>query len=216
MQNTKEKITLAPLTHKGNVWIGIQFPYLPDLQKAVRKTNQIRWSRTNKCWYIPFTRESYNELLKNVEPFANIDNSALKQHKATSTNAPANPANNAQALYKPAYSNSIKPAAYIKPVNSHVLTSMHQTLILKAYSPSTIRTYLNEMSQFLYTLKGKPAADFSVSRLKDYLQYCYQTLHLSENTLHSRINAMKFYYEQVYPVGLKKQKHVLLRLRSIK
>jgi len=36
-----------------------------------------------------------------------------------------------------------------------------------------------------------------VSRLKDYFHYCYSTLHLSENSLHSRINALKFYYEQV-------------------
>jgi len=37
----------------------------------------------------------------------------------------------------------------------------------------------------------------SVQRIKDYLQYCFVTLKLSENTLHSRINALKFYYEQV-------------------
>jgi len=29
------------------------------------------------------------------------------------------------------------------------------------------------------------------------MQYCHTTLKLSENTLHSRINALKFYYEQV-------------------
>ena len=33
--------------------------------------------------------------------------------------------------------------------------------------------------------------------LKRYLVYCYEKLGLKENTLHSRINAMKFYYEQV-------------------
>jgi site-specific recombinase XerD len=49
----------------------------------------------------------------------------------------------------------------------------------------------------LHTIKEKPAQDFSVLRLKDYFQYCHTTLKLSENTLHSRINALKFYYEQV-------------------
>jgi len=29
------------------------------------------------------------------------------------------------------------------------------------------------------------------------LIYCFEKLHLSENTLHSRINAIKFYFEQV-------------------
>lgn len=33
--------------------------------------------------------------------------------------------------------------------------------------------------------------------LKRYLVYCYEKLGLKENTLHSRINAMKFYYEKV-------------------
>lgn len=68
---------------------------------------------------------------------------------------------------------------------------------MKGYSSSTIRTYTNEFTQFLGTIKDNPASGFSVSRLKDYFEYCYQKLHLSENTLHSRINALKFYYEQV-------------------
>ena len=41
------------------------------------------------------------------------------------------------------------------------------------------------------------ANEFSVQRIKDYLQYCHTKLKLSENTLHSRMNALKFYYEQV-------------------
>ncbi|PVD49451.1 integrase [Terrimonas sp.] len=202
MQNTKQKIRLTPLLHRGNMWIGIHFPRLPVLQQAVRKTRQIKWSQSNKCWYIPFNRASYDELLKNAEPFATIDNNALKQYKAAGTGVPASPVIKAQALYEPTYSNSIKPAAYINPVNRHVLPAMRQTLVLKAYSPSTIKTYLNEMSVFLQALKSTRADELSVNRIKSYLQYCFEKLKLSENTLHSRINALKFYYEQV----LKKEK----------
>ncbi|KXK29498.1 MAG: integrase [Bacteroidetes bacterium OLB12] len=53
------------------------------------------------------------------------------------------------------------------------------------------------MRVFLTTIKHHRADDFSTERIKDYLQYCAETLKLSENTLHSRINALKFYYEQV-------------------
>jgi site-specific recombinase XerD len=53
------------------------------------------------------------------------------------------------------------------------------------------------MSQFLKTIKGHDAAGFNTQRLKDYLQYCHQKLELSENTIHSRMNALKLYYEQV-------------------
>ncbi|PVD54017.1 hypothetical protein DC498_01090 [Terrimonas sp.] len=197
MQNTKQKIRLTPLIHKGSTWIGIHFPHLPDLQKAVRKTRQIKWSESNKCWYLPFTRACYDELLKNIEPFAAIDNSALKQYKKAPVHVPAKPAINVQALYQTMRSNNIKPAADINPVNRHVLPAMHQTLVLKAYSPSTIRTYLNEMSVFLQAIKATSADEFPINRIKSYLQYCFEMLKLSENTLHIRINALKFYYEQV-------------------
>jgi site-specific recombinase XerD len=85
----------------------------------------------------------------------------------------------------------------IDVVNAHVLPAMEERLKLKAYSRSTIKTYLNEMAQLLQTLKQIPADGLTADHLKRYLVYCYEILLLKENTLHSRINAMKFYYEQV-------------------
>jgi site-specific recombinase XerD len=81
--------------------------------------------------------------------------------------------------------------------NMEALSKFTQQLILKAYSPSTIKTYTNELTQFLKAIKEKPASEFSTERIKDYLQYCFLKLKLTEATLHSRINALKFYYEQV-------------------
>lgn len=85
----------------------------------------------------------------------------------------------------------------VQPINFSALQKMQQHLHLKAYSTNTQRTYINELSCFLKTIKNHNADNFSVQRIKDYLQYCYTQLNLSENTLHSRINALKFYYEQV-------------------
>jgi len=82
-------------------------------------------------------------------------------------------------------------------LNSALLRDMLQLLQLKSYSKSTQRTYMGEMEQFLQHIKKHSAESFTVQRLKDYLQYCYSTLKLTENTIHSRMNAMKFYYEQV-------------------
>nr|WP_214460430.1 tyrosine-type recombinase/integrase [Flavihumibacter fluvii] len=74
---------------------------------------------------------------------------------------------------------------------------MEQTLILKGYSASTRKTCMNEFRVFLATIKDHAVADFSVARLKVYLKYCFTELKLTEHTIHSRINALKFYYEQV-------------------
>lgn len=85
----------------------------------------------------------------------------------------------------------------IMPANQQVLPEMRQQLLLKAYSASTIKTYINEMAQFLSAIKNRSTSGMGPDILKRYLVYCYETLGLSENTLHSRINALKFYYEQV-------------------
>lgn len=93
--------------------------------------------------------------------------------------------------------NQIESTQRIDPINLHVIELMRDHLILKAYSKSTIKTYLNEISQFLYRLGNIPADDLKAEHLKKYLVFCFEKLKLSENTLHSRINALKFYYEQV-------------------
>ena len=74
-------------------------------------------------------------------------------------------------------------------------------LQLKAYSPSTVKTYRNELGQFLQKLGKHPAQDITAEQLKRYMHWCTMQ-GLRENTLHSRLNALKFYYEQV----LKKEK----------
>jgi hypothetical protein len=101
------------------------------------------------------------------------------------------PFKNAFQPHEPEVKNQISVA------NRHVLPAMKEQLQLKAYSVSTIRTYLNEMTQLLRLLGNIPAEQLTADHLRRYLVFCYERLHLKENTLHSRINAMKFYYEQV-------------------
>jgi integrase/recombinase XerD len=86
---------------------------------------------------------------------------------------------------------------HIHPTNVPALTRLVETLQLKAYSESTLKTYRNEFAQLLYILKDRLVDDLTPDRLRSYFLYCINTLKLSENTLHSRINAIKFYFEQV-------------------
>jgi integrase len=85
----------------------------------------------------------------------------------------------------------------IHPVNYAALKQMHELLLLKAYSPNTIKTYCVEFSQLLYILKETPVNTLTPERLRSYLLYCATNLKLSENIIHSRMNAIKFYFEQV-------------------
>ena len=85
----------------------------------------------------------------------------------------------------------------IHPVNYAALERMRELLLLKAYSPHTIKTYCVEFSQLLYLLKDIPVDTLTPDRLRSYLLYCVTQLKLSENIIHSRLNAIKFYFEQV-------------------
>jgi len=87
--------------------------------------------------------------------------------------------------------------AHIHAVNQPAFQRLIETLQLKAYSPSTITTYRNEFAQLLYVLKANLVDDLNAERIRSYFLYCINTLKVSENTLHSRMNAIKFYCEQV-------------------
>lgn len=81
--------------------------------------------------------------------------------------------------------------------NQPALIRFIETLKLSAYSPATIRTYVNEFSQLLKVLHYHPVEALSAERLRSYFLYCVSELKLSENLIHSRLNAVKFYFEKV-------------------
>jgi site-specific recombinase XerD len=85
----------------------------------------------------------------------------------------------------------------IFPVNQAALKKMHELLLLKSYSPNTIRTYCTEFAQLLFLLKNISVDTLTPQRLRAYFLYCVKKIKLSENAIHSRMNAVKFYFEQV-------------------
>ncbi len=46
-------------------------------------------------------------------------------------------------------------------------------------------------------MKKQNVNTLSTEEVKRYILYCINKLHLTENTVHSRLNALKFYFEQV-------------------
>ena len=186
-----ETITLFPIVHKGQQWMAIQFTMNNSLNKIVRTIKGIQYTATHKCWITALTKPQSKLVYEALKDYAKIDDTAIKdwfeihtENRITQQQEAVNKTENKQPEGK-------------YEINRTVLSRMKQHLQLKAYSNSTIKTYLNEMGSFLKTIKNNSADGFTVQRIKDYLQYCYTELHLSENTLHSRMNALKYYYEQV-------------------
>jgi integrase/recombinase XerD len=203
--NNMIPVVVKPVNYKGTVRMAAYFDYYERVAAIVRKIAGARWSATLKCWHLTLDKPSYEALKSALAGKAAVDDTALRSYlyqkaalpEKVKTVKPPPAASAARAAATRPGPALLKAPALVDAVNAHVLPAMKQALILKAYSAATIKTYLNEMAQFGATIKKHRADDFTADRIRNYLQYCFEKLKLSENTLHSRINALKFYYEQV-------------------
>lgn len=184
--------------HKKKEWVALKFEKNYNIQSIIKTIPEWRYSDSNKAWLIPLSKENCNLIISKLTTHAVINTALLKEyllHKKNLTKQKTEGKNYKEQLKL--QEAPIPSDVRIHDVNKHILPKVQQHLQLKAYSISTRKTYLNEIAQFLQTIKSKPADEFTPQRIMDYLQYCYVTLKLSENTLHSRTNALKYYYEKV-------------------
>jgi integrase/recombinase XerD len=157
---------------------------------AIKKIAGIKWCETHKYWYLPCTKAHYEALANAVKDMAILDDQALAIY-LTKRKA-------AQLIQQKMGNTEIGNTAFnISNHNLQLLVRTIELLELKAYSKSTIRTYKNEISLYLQTIKNSRADALSTEDVRRYIHYCISTLQLSENTIHSRLNALKFMYEQV-------------------
>ncbi|CAN5792486.1 site-specific integrase [soil metagenome] len=191
-----QTITLKPFFHNNKECAGIYFLSNSKLNNLVKKLPGVKWSHTNKCWYYLLSRENYDTFLKAIGNNATIDNSLLKQFLERNNKLAATIVNVKQPIItKPV---TASPSLLlISNSNIDALAKFVQLLKLKAYSSSTIRTYRSEFVQLLQTIKQKPVDSLTADELKRYMVYVMEKEGISENTAHSRLNALKFYYEQV-------------------
>ena len=192
----KPTIDLRPILHRGGEQIGIYFKNDLKLNILAHKNAGAVWSQTNKCWYVPLNKISFEKLRSALKGHAVLDTKELKKFLEDRTKIKT-VSNQLVRKDHIVIKQPLRHLSTISATNKHVLPKMKEVLQLKAFSASTIKTYINEMAQLLQTIKDIPADELKPEHLRRYLVYCYEKLGLKENTLHSRINAMKFYYEQV-------------------
>ena len=189
-----QTLFLRPVTYNDKPHIGIYFKADAVLNKVLQNDAAARWSRSLRCWHVPLSRDYYIRVAHAVTNLANIDYTALSQYlqsKKKGINKSHLPVTviTKQPFQKAAIQQVAAPSAAsdkgsrIGSVNATVIPRMYQHLQLKAYSSSTIRTYLGEMKHLLYMLQDVAADELEIPHLKRYLHYCYEKLKLSENTL---------------------------------
>lgn len=54
---------IKKITHKGEIRIAVEFPYNHEFVQKIKQISGAKWSSTLKIWHIPYSKESYNQLL---------------------------------------------------------------------------------------------------------------------------------------------------------
>ncbi|HVK96790.1 MAG TPA: site-specific integrase [Flavisolibacter sp.] len=88
-------------------------------------------------------------------------------------------------------------AAVISQDNKKQLDLYIKILQLKAYSSNTIRLYTYELKAIMQLLQNRRIELLQPEHIKSYLLWLLQVKKVSETKVHSALNALKFYFEQV-------------------
>lgn len=174
--------------------MGICFINDAAVNLLVRKINTVRWSKTHSCWYLPLCKQSHTALVDGIGNLATIDSAALREYlekrkkivqiKIASAEQPALAPVNIKTYN-------------ISDANMLQLLAMVQRLQLAKNPESTIKTYKNEFTKLLQVLNNKAVDTLTSEEIKRYMLFCANELQLSANTLNSRLNALKYYFEKV-------------------
>ena len=84
-----------------------------------------------------------------------------------------------------------------KPDYQQAIDLMLQKLILKKYSPNTIKTYQHMFKQFLLYMHPMPLHQVSTAHIMHYHKELVTIYHVSSSYQNQSINAIKFYLEKV-------------------
>ena len=192
----KTQVIIKPIYHYNKYWIGFFFPHDQSLNTHFKALENIEWSKTHNCWYCSLNKEMYSAVEQEIKSQAKIDSQLLKEFLLKRKN---NPIENKSSIDKKFGSpiQKIQRRKFISDENLLELTKYLNTLKLKAYSENTISTYRGEMLVLMKLLGDNPIYNLTPNQIKSYLLWMLETKKLSENKVHSSINAIKFYFEKV-------------------
>ncbi|WP_206609854.1 tyrosine-type recombinase/integrase [Paracnuella aquatica] len=194
-------VTLAPLYHRAQECIALFFSDF-SLQANVKQIKGIRWTRTHRCWYLPLSRLGYEAIKETLGTDITLNTAPLKwyleQRKAVQPIASAKPVANSEIA--PQLSRQRARIIMEHPLsaeNLEAFTRFQGMIRLKGYSHNTMRNYCNELHLLLRLLGRVAIATLTKNHAQSYLLWLIKVKGYSETHVHTAVNALKFYFEQV-------------------
>ena len=189
---SKLSILLRPFFHKGMECIGLIFKKDSSLNLISKHIPGIRWSEPRQCWYTTCNRASYELIKKAFINCAILDTDELKIYlQQRKTLIP-------EKIEKLAGASANKMLEYpLEEGNLRAYAQYRDLLLLKGYSPNTIRNYCTEFHLLLRLLGKRMVAELTKQQIMSYLLWLLEKQGCSETKVHTAVNAIKFYFEKV-------------------
>jgi integrase/recombinase XerD len=165
----KEAIIYEPQQNHGRIKVYIPYQ-AAEFRAKIKQMNTSYYHPTQKLWSVVNTKENVEQLKKLFYPDVKIEKSESKK-----------------AI----------PNKRLSEKSLNELEKYERKLLLKAYSPSTVKTYKGEFIQFLTFFEAHDLSAVTKEEIEAYLGHLVSKYKISESKQNQAVNAIKWYYEQV-------------------
>jgi site-specific recombinase XerD len=176
------KIVLEPFKHREVDSIAIRFRYDYKLKEFLKRFKGMRWSASNRCFYVPNEPTTLLKLSEYIQLGGYfLDNGAFKYSARQITHTIKR-----DVLLAP-----------IKPHNIPVYKNFIKYLEGKRYSKSTVSVYGAFVHEFLQFTGSKPTDLLTEDDVRHYIEWAVEALNYSISTHRQMVGAMKqfaFFY----------------------
>lgn len=172
------KMILEYAVHKGSEVIVLHFARHAEAEAALRKLDGCRWSKTLNAWYLPWSEDGFNRILKTMRRFGYVDYSGFR---------------------KPAVVEDKKSSA-AQPLSSENLPHLEnfkRWMQSRRYSDNTIKTYSEAVKCFLAFYATKHVKDISNQDLLDFNNDYILKNKLSASYQNQVVNGVKLFFRQI-------------------
>lgn len=169
-KKTMDQIIIYQPLPKANR-IKIHIPYaLKEAREQLKGINTSFYHPTQKLWSLVNTPENWLVLQQLYE---------------------------GKFVIQEAEKNVSLPVKTLNEKSLQALADLEQKLILKAYSPSTVKNYASALTAFLAFFESREIKDLTKEEIEAFVYHQITKYKISESAQNTLINAIKAYYEHV-------------------
>ncbi|MFW6277566.1 MAG: site-specific tyrosine recombinase/integron integrase [Prolixibacteraceae bacterium] len=180
----RPNITLKKGYHRNQNIVRIEFPYNQKVIDLLRKETTSEWSRTMGCWYMPEEVFNLRRFFNAFKPVAYIDYSGVKNNSAS----PESPKQSRPKILQRKKQVAL-PKGYLEKLEQ------------ERYRDNTIKIYTHYFKDFVAEFSGRELPEIGKEEINEYILRLIKEKDISPSQQNQRINAIKFYYEQVLGWG---------------